>query len=94
MRNYGYRTVIRLRRKGRWKYPLYDIIVVQEGKKHSSGFLDKVGFYNPMCHGKDSIVLLDLCKIGLWLYRGAVFYRCGRSYRFMMVLCFYFICFF
>lgn len=90
MRNYGYNTVIRLRRKGRYKYPVYDIVVVQKGRKPRSGFLDRVGFYNPMCYEKESVVFLDLGKIGFWLYRGATFYEHGRSYKFVIILCFYF----
>lgn len=89
MRSYGYNTIIRLRRKGRYKYPVYDIVVVQKGKKSRSGFLDRVGFYNPMCLGSKSIIFLDLGKIGFWLYRGATFYGRGRSYRFAIILCFY-----
>ena len=41
-------TVIRLTRMGRTKKPFYRIVVTDSRKKRDGGWIESIGFYNPM----------------------------------------------
>lgn len=41
-------TVIRLTRMGRTKKPFYRIVVTDSRKKRDGGWIESIGFYNPL----------------------------------------------
>lgn len=60
---------IRLRRKGRKHYPVYDIVAVTERARRDGSFLERLGFYNPNNH--PNTVNIDHEKALYWLNVGA-----------------------
>lgn len=41
-------TVVRLTRIGRKKQPFYRIVVTDSRKRRDGGFIETIGFYNPL----------------------------------------------
>ena len=41
-------TVIRLTKMGRRKKPFYRIVVTDSRKKHDGGWIESIGYYNPL----------------------------------------------
>ena len=60
---------LRLRRKGRTHYPIYDIVAVDSRKKRDGAFLERLGYYDP--HTKPSTVSVDADRTIYWLNTGA-----------------------
>ncbi len=60
---------IKLARVGKKKSPKYRIIAIEEGRKCSSKYLDKIGFYDPL--SSPHKIELDKQKLSYWLERGA-----------------------
>lgn len=60
---------IRLRRKGRRHYPVYDIVAVTERARRDGSFLERLGYYNPNNH--PNTIVLDHEKALYWLNVGA-----------------------
>lgn len=60
---------IRLRRKGRSHYPVYDIVAVTERARRDGSFLERLGYYNPNNH--PNTVVIDHEKTLYWLNVGA-----------------------
>ena len=64
---------IRLARFGRKKMPFYHIVVVDSRKRRDSGFIEKIGYFNPLIEDKNSKDRLVLSKerAEYWLSVGA-----------------------
>lgn len=60
---------IRLGRYGRKKRPFYRIVVSDSRAPRDSGFIEKIGFYNPL--PKSPIIEVDADKALEWLEKGA-----------------------
>jgi len=60
---------IRLRRKGRKHYPVYDIVAVTERARRDGSFLDRLGYYNPNNH--PNTIVINHEKAIYWLNVGA-----------------------
>jgi len=60
---------IRLARFGRKKRPFYRIVVTDSRKRRDSGFIEVVGYYNPLT--EPSTVKMDLDRVNYWLGVGA-----------------------
>lgn len=60
---------IRLRRKGKTHYPVYDIVAVDSRKKRDGAFLERIGFYNP--HTQPSTIKVNIERAHYWLDNGA-----------------------
>ena len=60
---------LRLRRKGRSHYPIYDIVVVDSRKKRDSDFIERLGYYDP--HTQPSTIKVDSDRAIYWLNVGA-----------------------
>lgn len=60
---------IRLRRKGRSHYPVYDIVAVDSRKKRDGAFLERIGFYNP--NTIPSTININMERALYWLDKGA-----------------------
>ena len=61
--------MIRLRRGGAKKSPVYRVVVSDSRKATSSDYLDQVGFYNPNLEPPE--IRLDLEKVEEWQGKGA-----------------------
>jgi small subunit ribosomal protein S16 len=51
--------VIRLQRKGRYKKPCYNVVVMFKKDRVQGATLDKIGFYNPMAENKMFFISLE-----------------------------------
>lgn len=60
---------IRLARFGRKKRPFYRIVVTDSRKRRDSGFIEVVGYYNPLTNPKT--IEMDLKRVNYWLGVGA-----------------------
>jgi len=62
-------TVIRLTRMGRKKRPFYRIVVTDSRKRRDSGWIESIGYYNPMT--EPATVKIDEERYSYWLSVGA-----------------------
>ncbi len=60
---------IRLARFGRKKRPFYRIVVTDSRRRRDSGWIESVGYYNPLT--EPATVEMDLDRINYWLGVGA-----------------------
>ena len=60
---------IRLARLGRKKRPFYRIVVTDSKKRRDSGWIESIGYYNPLT--EPSTVKMDLERLNYWLGVGA-----------------------
>lgn len=62
-------TVIRLTRMGRKKKPFYRIVVTDSRKRRDGGWIESLGFYNPVAN--PAVVQLDKERLEYWKSVGA-----------------------
>ena len=62
-------TVIRLTRMGRKKAPFYRIVVTDSRKRRDGGWIEKIGFYDPMT--SPATISLDEERLNYWISTGA-----------------------
>lgn len=62
-------TVIRLTRMGRKKKPFYRIVVTDSRKKRDGGWIESLGFYNPLTQPES--VKFDKERLAYWKGVGA-----------------------
>ncbi|MEA3513007.1 MAG: 30S ribosomal protein S16 [Campylobacterota bacterium] len=62
-------TVIRLTRMGRNKKPFYRIVVTDSRKRRDSGWIESIGYYNPVSEPKE--LKVDEERLKYWLGVGA-----------------------
>ena len=62
-------TVVRLTRMGRKKKPFYRIAVTDSRKRRDGGWIELIGYYNPM--GEQKVVQFDEERLDYWLSVGA-----------------------
>ncbi len=62
-------TVIRLARFGRKKRPFYRIVVTDSRKRRDSGWIEVIGYYNPLT--EPSTAKIDKERLNYWLSVGA-----------------------
>lgn len=62
-------TVIRLTRMGRKKKPFYRIVVTDSRKKRDGGWIESLGFYNPVAN--PAVVQLNRERLEYWKSVGA-----------------------
>jgi len=60
---------IRLARFGRKKKPFYRIVVTDSRKRRDSGWIESIGYYNPLTNPKT--VEIDMDRLNYWLGVGA-----------------------
>ena len=60
---------IRLARFGRKKRPFYRIVVTDSRKRRDSGWIESIGYYNPLTNPKT--VEIDMDRLNYWLGVGA-----------------------
>lgn len=62
-------TVIRLTRMGRNKKPFYRIVVTDSRKRRDSGWIESIGYYNPVVEPNQ--FKIDEERYNYWLSVGA-----------------------
>ena len=62
-------TVIRLTRMGRNKKPFYRIVVTDTRKRRDSGWIESIGYFNPVVEPK--VLKIDEERYNYWLSVGA-----------------------
>ena len=60
---------IRLARYGRKKRPFYRIVVTDSRRRRDSGWIESIGYYNPLVEPKT--VEIDMAKLNDWISKGA-----------------------
>lgn len=62
-------TVVRLTRMGRKKAPFYRIVVTDSRKRRDSGWIESIGYYNPMV--EPEVIKFDVERLQYWKSVGA-----------------------
>jgi len=62
-------TVIRMTKMGRKKKPFYRVVVTDSRKRRDGGWIEELGYYNPMTEPKT--VKLDEDRLSYWVGVGA-----------------------
>ena len=62
-------TVVRLTRMGRKKKPFYRIVVTDSRKRRDGGWIESIGYYNPMI--EPEVVKFDAERLASWKGVGA-----------------------
>ena len=62
---------IRLSRGGAKKKPFYHIVVTDSRKARDGRNIERVGFFNPVAHGQEERLRLDLERVDYWTGVGA-----------------------
>jgi small subunit ribosomal protein S16 len=62
-------TTIRLARMGRKKRPFYRIVVTDSRKRRDSGWIESIGYYNPMT--EPATIKVDEERLAYWKSVGA-----------------------
>ena len=62
-------TVVRLTRMGRKKKPFYRIVVTDSRKRRDGGWIESIGYYNPMV--EPEVVKFDAERLAYWKGVGA-----------------------
>lgn len=62
-------TVIRLTRMGRKKKPFYRVVVTDSRKRRDGGWIESIGFYNPLV--EPAMVKIDTDRLNYWKSVGA-----------------------
>ena len=64
-------VTIRLARSGAKKRPFYHIVVTDSRKRRDSGYIERLGFFNPGAVGQESRLRMDVERIEHWQSNGA-----------------------
>lgn len=64
-------VVIRLARAGAKKRPFYHIVVTDHRQRRDSGFIENIGYFNPIARGKEERLHLKLDLLEHWIKNGA-----------------------
>lgn len=62
---------IRLARGGSKKRPFYSIVVTDERKPRDSGYIERVGYFNPMARGQEVRLHVEADRVEHWVAQGA-----------------------
>ena len=61
-------TVVRLTRMGRKKKPFYRIVVTDSRKRRDGGWIESIGYYNPVVNPK--VIKFDEERLNYWISVG------------------------
>ena len=62
---------IRLARGGSKKRPFYSIVVTDERKPRDSGYIERIGYFNPRARGQEVRLHIEADRVEFWKARGA-----------------------
>ena len=64
-------VVVRLARGGAKKHPFYHIVVTDSRQRRDSGYIERLGYFNPFATAKETPVFLNRDRFDYWLSKGA-----------------------
>ena len=64
-------VTIRMARSGAKKRPFYHIVVTDSRKRRDSGYIERLGYFNPIARGQETRLHLENDRIDYWLGQGA-----------------------
>ncbi len=64
-------VVIRLSRGGSKARPFYNIVVADKRNRRDGGFIERVGFYNPLAKGGEESLRIAQDRLAYWQGVGA-----------------------
>jgi len=64
-------VIIRMARGGSKKRPFYKIVATDERKPRDSGYIERLGFFNPRAKGQEVRLELKQERIDYWIGEGA-----------------------
>lgn len=64
-------VTIRLSRGGAKKRPFYHLTVTDSRNARDGGFIERVGFFNPVARGQEERLRIDAERIEYWQGKGA-----------------------
>ena len=64
-------VVIRLSRGGAKKRPFFNIVVTDSRNRRDGGFIERVGFYNPVAAGGEQPLRVAMDRVSYWSEHGA-----------------------
>jgi small subunit ribosomal protein S16 len=64
-------VVIRLTRGGAKKRPFYHIVVTDSRKRRDGGYIEQLGYFNPIASGQEMRLRVDAARADYWLQQGA-----------------------
>jgi len=62
-------TTVRLTRMGRKKKPFYRIVVTDSRRRRDSGWIESIGYYNPL--SDPETIKIDMDRLNYWKSVGA-----------------------
>lgn len=66
-------VTIRMARSGAKQRPFYSIVVTDSRKPRDSGYIERLGYFNPRAAGQEVRLKLELERVDFWVARGAQF---------------------
>lgn len=67
----SYMVTIRMARAGAKKRPFYHIVVTDSRKRRDSGYIERLGYFNPVARGQETRLHLETDRIDYWIGQGA-----------------------
>ena len=67
-------VVIRLSRAGAKKRPFYNMVVTDSRKRRDGGYIERIGYFNPVARGQEVRLHLEMDKLAHWQSVGAQLY--------------------
>jgi small subunit ribosomal protein S16 len=64
-------VTIRLSRRGAKRAPFYQIVVTDSRARRDSGYIERIGYFNPVARGQETPLHIDLERVDHWLSKGA-----------------------
>lgn len=64
-------VTIRMARSGAKKRPFYHIVVTDSRKRRDSGYIERLGYFNPIARGQETRLHLENDRIDYWMGQGA-----------------------
>lgn len=64
-------VTIRMSRGGAKKRPFYHIVVTDSRKRRDGGYIERIGFFNPIATGGEERLRIDTDRADFWSSQGA-----------------------
>ena len=64
-------VTIRLARAGAKKRPFYHLVVTDSRKPRDSGYIEQIGFFNPVATGQEIGLRVNQERVQYWVSQGA-----------------------
>lgn len=64
-------VVIRLSRAGAKKRPFYHMVVTDSRKRRDGGYIENIGYFNPVAKGQEVRLHIEMEKLTQWQQHGA-----------------------